>query len=68
MPAAQIDGFSGDPNFMTSLARGLAVIQAFSTRRDPLTISLCQQQDRVFARRCTPLPLHARPTWLCGIG
>jgi hypothetical protein len=28
--SAQIDGYSGDPNFMTSLARGLAVIHAFS--------------------------------------
>ena len=29
-PAAQLDQFSGDPNFMTSLASGLLVIQAFS--------------------------------------
>ncbi len=33
------DAFPGDPNFMTSLARGLAVIQAFSQRRHHLTIS-----------------------------
>ncbi len=55
MPAAQIDGFSGDPNFMTSLARGLAVIQAFSTRRDPLTISYVSSKtgfSRAAVRRC----------------
>jgi IclR family pca regulon transcriptional regulator len=55
MPAAQIDGFSGDPNFMTSLARGLAVIQAFSTRRDPLTISHVSNKtgfSRAAVRRC----------------
>ena len=28
--AAKLDQFIGDPNFMTSLARGLTVIQAFS--------------------------------------
>ncbi len=53
--AAQIDGFSGDPNFMTSLARGLAVIQAFSTRRDPLTISHVSSKtgfSRAAVRRC----------------
>jgi len=55
MAAAQIDGFSGDPNFMTSLARGLAVIQAFSTRRDPLTISYVSSKtgfSRAAVRRC----------------
>jgi len=55
MPAAQIDGFSGDPNFMTSLARGLAVIQAFSTLRDPLTISHVSNKtgfSRAAVRRC----------------
>jgi len=55
MAAAQIDGFSGDPNFMTSLARGLAVIQAFSTRRDPLTISHVSNKtgfSRAAVRRC----------------
>ena len=55
MPAAQIDGFSGDPNFMTSLARGLAVIQAFSNRRDPLTISHVSSKtgfSRAAVRRC----------------
>jgi IclR family pca regulon transcriptional regulator len=55
MAATQIDGFSGDPNFMTSLARGLAVIQAFSTRRDPLTISYVSNKtgfSRAAVRRC----------------
>ncbi|HEV2115263.1 MAG TPA: hypothetical protein VGR48_04500, partial [Terriglobales bacterium] len=32
-PADDIAALGGDPNFMTSLARGLAVIQAFSEPR-----------------------------------
>src|SRR5271156_2613250 len=39
IPSAQIDAFSGDPNFMTSLARGLAVIQGFPAHRPRLTIA-----------------------------
>ena len=38
-PAARIEALGGDPNFMTSLARGLAVIQAFSQSKRHLTIS-----------------------------
>ena len=55
MPSAQIDDFSGDPNFMTSLARGLAVIQAFSTRTHQLTISHVSDKtgfSRAAVRRC----------------
>jgi IclR family pca regulon transcriptional regulator len=47
--------FSGDPNFMTSLARGLAVIQAFSQRRHHLTISQVSTAtglSRAAVRRC----------------
>src|SRR5258708_39207237 len=35
----QYDKADGDPNFMTSLARGLAVIQAFSQTKRQQTIS-----------------------------
>ena len=55
MPSAQIDAFEGDPNFMTSLARGLSVIQAFSQRRLPLTISQISNKtgfSRAAVRRC----------------
>ena len=55
MPSAQIDDFNGDPNFMTSLARGLAVIQAFSTRTHQLTISHVSDKtgfSRAAVRRC----------------
>lgn len=53
MPAAQIDGFSGDPNFMTSLARGLAVIQTFSTRRETIShVSNKTGFSRAAVRRC----------------
>lgn len=54
-PSAQIDALSGDPNFMTSLARGLAVIQAFSQRKLQLTISQLSSQtglSRAAVRRC----------------
>ena len=49
------NAFTGDPNFMTSLARGLAVIQAFSQRRHHLTISQVSTTtglSRAAVRRC----------------
>ena len=49
------DAFTGDPNFMTSLARGLAVIQAFSQRRHHPTISQVSTTtglSRAAVRRC----------------
>ncbi len=54
-PSTDIDAFTGDPNFMTSLARGLAVIQAFSQRRHHLTISQVSTTtglSRAAVRRC----------------
>jgi IclR family transcriptional regulator, pca regulon regulatory protein len=45
----------GDPNFMTSLARGLAVIQAFSHTKRQLTISQVSGKtgfSRAAVRRC----------------
>jgi IclR family transcriptional regulator, pca regulon regulatory protein len=54
-PSSQIDAFEGDPNFMTSLARGLAVIQAFSQRKLALTISQISNKtgfSRAAVRRC----------------
>jgi IclR family pca regulon transcriptional regulator len=53
--SAQIDGYHGDPNFMTSLARGLAVIQAFSQRQRELTVSQISAKtgfSRAAVRRC----------------
>ncbi|MGB2639512.1 MAG: IclR family transcriptional regulator C-terminal domain-containing protein [Candidatus Acidiferrum sp.] len=52
---APIDEHSGDPNFMTSLARGLAVIQAFSHRQRELTVSQISAKtgfSRAAVRRC----------------
>src|SRR5215468_3611072 len=46
---------SGDPNFMTTLARGLAVIQAFSQKRSQLSISQISKLtglSRASVRRC----------------
>ena len=56
-PAApsQFDSFRGDPNFMTSLARGLSVIQAFSQKKRQLTISQLSGKtglSRAAVRRC----------------
>jgi IclR family transcriptional regulator, pca regulon regulatory protein len=54
-PSAKIDALSGDPNFMTSLARGLAVIQAFTDRKQQLTISQLSGRtalSRAAVRRC----------------
>lgn len=53
--AAHLDQFSGDPNFMTSLARGLLVIQAFSERELHLSISQLSKRtglSRACVRRC----------------
>lgn len=53
--SAQLDAFQGDPSFMTSLARGLTVIQAFSDRKLQPTISQLSQQtglSRAAVRRC----------------
>jgi IclR family transcriptional regulator, pca regulon regulatory protein len=55
MPSMPFDEFSGDPNFMTSLARGLAVIQAFSTQKRQLSISEVSAKtgfSRAAVRRC----------------
>ena len=55
MPSTPFDEYSGDPNFMTSLARGLAVIQAFSTQKRQLTISEVSIKtgfSRAAVRRC----------------
>lgn len=49
------DPFKGDPNFMTSLARGLEVIQAFTPQRRVLSISQISQKTgipRAAVRRC----------------
>ncbi len=51
----QLEDFSGDPNFMTSLARGLLVIQAFFSRKRQLTISQLSKRtglSRASVRRC----------------
>jgi IclR family transcriptional regulator, pca regulon regulatory protein len=53
--AAQLDAFTGDPNFMTSLARGLLVIQAFSQRKLNFSISQLSKRtglSRASVRRC----------------
>src|ERR1700742_619175 len=54
-PAASLDVFTGDPNFMTSLARGLIVIQAFTQQSSQMTISQLAVKtglSRAAVRRC----------------
>src|SRR5580704_4708424 len=54
-PAAPPDVFPGDPNFMTSLARGLVVIQAFTQQNPQMTISQLSVRtglSRAAVRRC----------------
>ena len=54
-PAPVVDAADGDPNFMTSLARGLAVIRAFSQHRKKLSIAQISHQTgipRAAVRRC----------------
>src|SRR6202047_3183838 len=54
-PAAALDAYVGDPNFMTSLARGLIVIQAFTQQSPQMTISQLSVKtglSRAAVRRC----------------
>jgi IclR family pca regulon transcriptional regulator len=54
-PAASLDVYTGDPNFMTSLARGLIVIQAFTQQSPLMTISQLSVKtglSRAAVRRC----------------
>src|SRR6202008_3517028 len=54
-PASEIQAFAGDPNFMASLARGLAVIRAFTQQPRQLTIAQLSQRTaipRAAVRRC----------------
>jgi IclR family pca regulon transcriptional regulator len=54
-PEGELPAEESDPNFMTSLARGLSVIQAFSQQRRVLTISQVSQRTgipRAAVRRC----------------
>ncbi|WP_407311986.1 pca regulon transcriptional regulator PcaR [Pseudomonas sp. nanlin1] len=53
--AKRIQAFTGDPDFMTSLARGLAVVQAFQERKRHLTIAQISHRTeipRAAVRRC----------------
>ncbi|WP_158944837.1 IclR family transcriptional regulator C-terminal domain-containing protein [Granulicella sp. S190] len=54
-PASSLDVYTGDPNFMTSLARGLIVIQAFTQQSPQMTISQLSVKtglSRAAVRRC----------------
>ena len=54
-PASSLDVYAGDPNFMTSLARGLIVIQAFTQQSPQMTISQLSVKtglSRAAVRRC----------------
>ncbi len=54
-PGMTAESADGDPNFMTSLSRGLAVIRAFSQHRKKLSIAQISHQTgipRAAVRRC----------------
>src|ERR1700744_6192080 len=54
-PAAALEVYAGDPNFMASLARGLVVIQAFTPQMPQMTISQLSVRtglSRAAVRRC----------------
>ena len=46
-PVEEIGGFAGDPNFMTSLARGLAVIRGFSQEQRRMSIAQLSQKTGI---------------------
>jgi IclR family pca regulon transcriptional regulator len=54
-PAVALEIYTGDPNFMASLARGLTVIQAFTPQTPQMTISQISVRtglSRAAVRRC----------------
>lgn len=54
-PAESLEQYTGDPNFMASLARGLVVIQAFTPNMPQMTISQLSARtglSRAAVRRC----------------
>lgn len=54
-PAEALEQYTGDPNFMASLARGLVVVQAFTPNMPQMTISQLSQRtglSRAAVRRC----------------
>ena len=54
-PAQEIAAYAGDPDFMATLARGLAVVRAFTQQRRPLTIAQLSTRTgipRAAVRRC----------------
>ena len=55
LPGVALDMYTGDPNFMASLARGLVVIQAFTPQMPQMTISQLSLRtglSRAAVRRC----------------
>ncbi len=53
--ADHLGGYAGDPNFMTSLARGLSVLEAFAQEMPQMTISQLSNKtglSRAAVRRC----------------
>ena len=55
MPVEEIAALGGDPDFMTSLARGLAVVRAFTRARRKLTVAELARKTgipRASVRRC----------------
>ena len=55
LPGVALDAYTGDPNFMASLARGLVVVQAFTPQMPQMTISQLSLRtglSRAAVRRC----------------
>ena len=55
LPGTALDSYTGDPNFMASLARGLVVIEAFTPQTPQMTISQLSLRtglSRAAVRRC----------------
>ncbi|MEI9891226.1 MAG: hypothetical protein WDN45_12265 [Caulobacteraceae bacterium] len=60
-----MEAFSGDPNFMLSLARGLLVLQAFVAHGPKLTVSEAARVTGAGAGHSQALPLHPGEGRLC---
>ena len=55
LPAKALESYTGDANFMSSLARGLAVLETFTQNTPQMTISQISGKtglSRAAVRRC----------------
>jgi hypothetical protein len=66
--AMDLKRFSGDPEFMLSLAKGLVVLEAFGSEMDCPTIAKLSTVTGPQPSGCQTMPVHAISTRICERG